>query len=298
MLRGIPNIAHFYWDGSRMSYLQYLTVVSFHKWNPDWKIRVYTPMVKYQGKATWASSEQQMVYTGINYYPMFKRLKYVETVMVDFDKYNIQSDIPETYKSDLLRWHLLADEGGLWSDMDILYLKPMSQINAPSNTQFTISRTMAKINTSAGYIDKAFHIIGFYLTVANNPFFQHIVQNAPLHLKLNNYQSVGATLLNQLYPSDFAIKSICKDMRYIVISMDVVYAYPPHDELSNNQLPALFAKKDLSRITRNTIGIHWYNGHDMAKTFNNEFNHFTMDQFDNTITHYIKILNKDAEIVY
>jgi hypothetical protein len=292
MLNKIPKIAHFYWDGSRMAYLQYLTVVSFHKWNPDWEIMIYTPKIKYSGDVTWKTHEQRGAYSGINYYPMFKRLPYITQVIVDFNEYeDIPNDIPETYKSDLLRWHLLATTGGLWSDMDVLYIKPVKEINIPRDTEFTICKLAATDK-------KEFHIIGFYLSSSNNPFFHHIVKYAPHYLSLDNYQSVGSTLLNQLYPNDNEIRQITKQKLYTKIGMDVLYAYPPFDENNSNQLPALFAKKDLSRITRNTLGIHWYNGHGMAKSFNNEFNHLTMSQFDNTITHYIKLLNKDAEIIY
>lgn len=290
-MKKIPHIVHFYWDGSRMAYLQYLTVVSFHKWNPDWEINVYSSKSKYEGKVTWKTHEQQDAYTGIDYFPMFKRLPYVNFVTVNFDDYNIQNDIPETYKSDLLRWHLLLNTGGLWSDLDILYTKPISALVVPSAVELTVSKFVLS-NL------REFHIIGFYLTVPNHPFFKKIVDNAPSYLRLDNYQSVGSSLLNTLYPTYKEIQEVSDGRPYAMIGLDVVYSYPPFDEIGQNQLPSLFMKKDLSRITKNTIGLHWYNGHAMAKQFNNEFNHLTMNQFDNTITHFIEPISKESKIAY
>ena len=41
LIKMIPKKCHLYWDGSPMSWLNLMTVDSFHKYNPDWKITVY-----------------------------------------------------------------------------------------------------------------------------------------------------------------------------------------------------------------------------------------------------------------
>jgi len=38
-----PKLMFLYWDGSPLSYLNYLTIISFNHYNPGWKITVYIP---------------------------------------------------------------------------------------------------------------------------------------------------------------------------------------------------------------------------------------------------------------
>ena len=49
-------------------------------------------------------------------------------IQVDFQIYNFNNDMPEVHKSDFLRLELLSTIGGLWSDMDIIYFKPMNSL--------------------------------------------------------------------------------------------------------------------------------------------------------------------------
>ena len=43
----IPKIFHSYWDGSPLSFLQYLTVKTFQDLNPDWEINLYIPKYRF-----------------------------------------------------------------------------------------------------------------------------------------------------------------------------------------------------------------------------------------------------------
>ena len=63
--------------------------------------------------------------------------------------------------------------------------------------------------------------------------------------------------------------------------MDCLYAY------RDNEINKLFTETDLSNINDKTIGIHWYNGSNISKYFNNNYNHIEKN-ITNTIT---EILN-------
>ena len=41
-----PKLLFLYWDGSPLSYLNYLTIVSFNYYNPCWKIIIFMPFKK------------------------------------------------------------------------------------------------------------------------------------------------------------------------------------------------------------------------------------------------------------
>ena len=58
-----PKLMFLYWDGSPMSYLNYLTIESFNEYNPEWKIVVYSPEKKIE-HISWSGDEQKIKYTG------------------------------------------------------------------------------------------------------------------------------------------------------------------------------------------------------------------------------------------
>lgn len=261
LLPEIPKIMNFYWDGSNMSYLQYLTVVSFHKFNPDWQINIYEPTVKFD-KKTWYTSEQKMEYTGEDYYPKVKSLEYVNIIEFDFSTINVDENIPEVFKSDLLRWYLLDTIGGGWSDMDILYIKSLNNLNLEG----TMLRGDIKSTNTAIVFDGFHHIIGFYLTKPGTGFFKSIFEVAKNSLIPSEYQSVGSRLLMRMYPNMSTLLNKHQDINFSNLPMDVVYSY------DDSKINMLFNTTDDSLVTNRTIGIHWYNGSNISKEFNNLYN--------------------------
>mgnify|MGYP000863621701 CR=1 FL=1 len=46
IMNNIPKIVHFYWGKNNpLTFLQYLSVVSFREHNPGWKIKIYYPLL-------------------------------------------------------------------------------------------------------------------------------------------------------------------------------------------------------------------------------------------------------------
>jgi GT2 family glycosyltransferase len=275
LLPEIPKIMNFYWDGSKMSYLQYLTVVSFHKFNPDWQINIYEPTVKFDRK-TWSTSEQKMEYVGEDFYPKLKSLDYVNVVKFDFSSIGISENIPEVFKSDLLRWYLLDTIGGGWSDMDILYIKPLNTLKLDG----TMLRGTVKSTNTVIVFDGFHHIIGFYLTKPNTGFFKTIFDTSKHSLNPNEYQSVGSRLLMRMYPNMHTLLVRHPNLDISNLPMDIVYSY------DDSKIGLLFNSMDDSLITDRTVGIHWYNGSNISKEFNNNYG-----SRENVITNLIKKLN-------
>ena len=58
-LTNIPKIVHFYWGNEKLSYLRYMSVYSFRKLNPDWKIKIHVPGALSMIAPTWGSNEQK-----------------------------------------------------------------------------------------------------------------------------------------------------------------------------------------------------------------------------------------------
>lgn len=279
LLPNIPKIMNFYWDGSKMSYLQYMTLASFHKFNPDWQINIYEPTIKYD-KKTWNTNEQKLDYVGDDYYHKVKDLYYVNIIKFDFSSIGISENIPEVFKSDLLRWYLLDTIGGGWSDMDILYLKPLSDLKLEG----TMLRGDIKSTDTVIVFDGFHHIIGFYLSKPNTGFFKTIFDVSRHSLNPAEYQSVGSRLLMRMYPNTNSLLTKHQNINVSNLPMDVVYSY------DDSKINKLFNSIEDDLITNNTIGIHWYNGSDISKKFNNSYDPKD-ENINNVLTNIIKKLN-------
>lgn len=242
----VPKIAYFYWGETVMPFLRYKTIQTFRKQNPDWDIKLYVPAYPYSGM-TWGTHEQKVPIYAVDYSHELKHLD-IEIIKFDFDTIGVRNAIPEVFKSDFLRLYLLGTTGGLWSDMDILYFKPMDDmaINSEEN---------AKADTFISICDYG-HSIGFMLAACGSVFFSRLFDAAKERFSQDNYQSIGACLYNKLFPTVEKIRDA--GVEAVNIPMDTVYSY--HAGLIDH----IYNSGDMSRYTPGSIGLHWYAGHPLA----------------------------------
>lgn len=277
----INKIMNFYWDMSNMSYLQYLSLVSFNKFNPDWQINLYVPIERVIAK-TWKSDEQKCDYIGKDYYELVKTLKYVNIIQIDFTDIGIDNSIPDVFKSDILRWYLLANQSGGWSDIDILYLRPLSELPFAGNM---LTGTVEDTDMTVMYgthpnTNSMYHLIGFYLSSGDNCIFNSLFNAAKNTIDLQNYQSVGSHLFNTLYKNN---KYLRKHNNLCICNLPTKCIYP----YLSHEVSTIFNSKELAQIDNTVIGLHWYNGSHISKNFNN--NYMPNENYiDNIITKLIR----------
>lgn len=241
------RVCHLYWDGSPLSYLQYLTVVSFKKHNPDWTVKLWMPKHPYPEKPYFSTMEQAVDYTGKDYLEKTKKL--CEVIVVDLTEWGITKQVPESMKSDLVRWKLLYDEGGVYSDFDILYVKPVE-----------LAGTYVHYNE--------YPAVGFYVAEPKQQVFADVFDRAwDLYNRnfTSTYQALGSEVWRDMFGSFEGVKSRYPNVQSL--SDAVVYPYTPE------QIEELFFG-DTNRTTPETIGIHWYNGHELAKRYQNDFDKY------------------------
>lgn len=273
-LTKIEKILHIYWGEKTLPFLRYLTVESFIRYNPDWKIRVYIPKIRSEQK-TWTSSEQKYDFAGKDYMPRLLLLK-IKLIEVDFDMFGIKNTTSEVHKSDFLRWHILSNSGGLWSDMDIIYFKSIN--NLPFNKPLLSNiDTVVCINKEYG------HSIGFMMSSKNNKFFDYIYKKAKPEFDHKNYHSVGSILFNEEFPTVDSIKKKFPRLNIFNLPMDVVYAYNSQD------IEKIHKSIDMSKFTDNTIGLHWYAGHPMVAFHLNSIYQENYYRFHSVLGKVIKI---------
>ena len=257
-LTKIPKVLHVYYGGTPLSYLRYLTIKTFNRFNPDWLIKIHVPKFPHVPQS-WGSFEQKYkLNLSKDYFSEIKNIPNTKILYWDFDRLGLNNKMSEVHKSDFLRWLLLGTEGGLWSDMDIIYFKSINQLefNSPLNTH---------IDTCVSIYSYG-HSIGFMLSSANNPYFTTLWKKAAENFNSDNYQSIGSILCNRYFPSIERIKNELPTSNPINIPMSTVYPYHA------GQIKEIFAPGNLGRYTKDSIGLHWYAGHPLAGEYLNKYN--------------------------
>lgn len=252
-LKQIPKNIFLYWGKNKpLSFMRYMTVVSFIYHNPDWNVYIYYPTVSTK-KETWFSGEHKInKYDGIDYFPKLENLKGVELLPINSMGINgIDNNIPEVFKSDIIRLHLLNKYGGLWSDFDIFYIKPMTEsyINQKQydDVDFFCSHHFRK------------HSIGFLLSAKNNLLFKFFHGKIEENYDEKDYQSLGSKMFKK-YLKHYkpGVREI-EDFQINIMNIPFETVYP----VQWFDASRLF-DLDAPQYMTNTIGVHWFGGDDVA----------------------------------
>jgi hypothetical protein len=277
-LKQIPQIAHFYWGGSNLSYLRYLSVKSFEQLNPDWQIQVHMPAVSSTTAPTWHTHEQQQSNIEQDWAHQLPDLR-VEIVQHDFDSYGFDNQAHEVHKSDFLRWKILHEVGGLWSDIDILYTDPMNNLaeNLKENS---------KLKTGlCPLIPPQKHTVGFMLGSQGNTFYRAMHEQCLTEYDPAQYQCIGNALFAP-YKSLEEFQAAFPKNHFAFLNKNCVYS------ISAKAVDSFY--QELTHIVRkrmknpNILGYHWFAGHPVSQQFENEFTPDTLANYDNLITEIIK----------
>ena len=279
-LKKIPKQIFLYWGKNQtLSFMRFMTAYSLSVLNKDWKIQVYYP-IKTSHSVTWASASHKHVkYKGKDYFNDLKMLPNVEVREFSFNTIRFKENCPEVYKSDVLRLHLLSKFGGIWSDFDIIYFKPLEQmnINRPEN---------AAMDTGVCYLMDNHPLpqnrIGFLMASKENKFFADLLYHALRNVDTRNYQSYGASIYNRFtgFKQDNLGKIFQQKGKNICnISMNTVY---PLMRTGGDHLQKLYLKKE-NILKEDTIGIHWYGGGKLSGDYEQKVSPVNMDSFNESV---------------
>lgn len=256
----INKILHTYWGAEKLSYLRYLTIISFMKYNPDWEVRLYTPIKLFKGNNTWATGEQIGKYIGKDYMNELP----IKPIKVDMESIGMSNDIPEVHKSDILRYFLLLSYGGVWSDMDIIYTKPLI-------ISSDIEHIVCKHPT------QHYFSIGLIGSIKGSKMFKALLDKAYITATDTDYQVYGNQIWNGL-------KIIPKTWN---IPMNLVYY------LDSTMTPKIF--EDNVKLPKESIGLHWYAGSPISSKWENRLTPDNYMDYDNTICNTIKQVMDNAK---
>ena len=254
----IPKELHLYWDGSPMSQLQMFTVTTFHKQNPDWNITVYMPKQNYSGRAKYIPN-----YRGDDYFGLIKEMDYVTIKVIDLDEYGIDNSLHNILRSDIFRYHILYNIGGVWSDFDVLWLKPMEHFN---NIEYHGNAPIREANAIVSFMQGTYggHSIGIMIHAKNDPYALSLIEATKRVKPPYKHETFGGNMLNAYYPT---LDSLARHGNVIGARFETYYPYNIHPP--NTTIQKLYKGVDLSCINNNVICVHWYNGRRESKHYVN-----------------------------
>jgi len=252
-MHNIPKILHLYWDLSPMSYIQTLTPISFHKFNPDWEIRLYIPTVRDMGNSCYVPD-----YTGKDYFDTLLNLNYIKIITVDPEKdYNIPERVTGILKSDAMRLYWLYNDGGVWSDFDVLWIKPFEALNLDDKVGNMICRYPLK--------EKHYNV-GILYSISKHALIKEVIDeircliNSGISLK---HQEFGVDIWNRKYSRTEDITDRYNDVK--------VHDYKTFYPFSVFQLNTLFVANfiDIRIWLKDSVAVHWFAGHRISKQYMN-----------------------------
>lgn len=251
-LINIPKIVHFYWGRTPLSFLRYLSVASFAKFNPDWDIRIYRVVESQKVDCkSWDSGEHNTsVFVKDDYFDWLYKIKNVNIIDYTFpDNIAHWNDVQ---KSDYLRVILLYNTGGLWSDFDILYARPIINLSANHHQN---SKYCVLIICHSEKIHFTGHSIGFLGSMAGNTLLHPIMHSIINSCNNDNYQSIGCILWNahlnlgQIQGAGRSVINLETDSFYLFNCTTI------GNSIGNRSGPI-----GEGVLGERNIGIHWYAG--------------------------------------
>jgi glycosyltransferase involved in cell wall biosynthesis len=267
-----PKLLHLYWDGTPLSYLNLLTVLSFNKYHIGWKINVFCP-IKRNEHISWTTHEQKKIYTGIDYFDELKNIQNVNIHYIDTDLLPFEhKDASEVIKSDYFRLYILNRYGGLWSDFDIIYTNNIEKYYSNKNLKTT--KNMILYNYKC-MLNQSFKIypVGMFLSKKNNSILNTLLKYINLFYDKTNYQCLGCTMFQNIfnhYDKDDMFKTIFTEMNLKELYIDNADCYL---KVKWNQLDTFYKNKNVATSLfeqdANIFSIHWFNGGDASKEYCN-----------------------------
>lgn len=247
-----------YWDRSPMSILQALTAVSFNRYNPDWEINVYVPKQSYTGNSKYIPN-----YVGKDYFYLVEQIKAVNIVEVNLNDYSIDTGLHNILRSDILRYHLLYDVGGVWSDFDVIWLKPMEHFR---NIEYYGDTPINEVSTIVSLIKEkgGGHSIGIMVHSKHDQYALALINLTKQVKPPYGHETFGSVMISSVYPT---LDSLAGFENLIGVKHETYYPYDIHPP--NPTFNKLYLENDLSYINNNVMCLHWYNGKELSKQYVN-----------------------------
>jgi len=306
-LSQVPKKIFFYWGAKRLSFLRYMSLYSFRYFNPDWEIFLYVPK-NCNYTVGWKDKQYENIFECVDYLAFCSNIG-VNVKEFDFETIGISNSINEVHKSDFIRYFLLYTYGGVWSDIDILFNKPIENIDVNKNKKYLYDSYIYFCDGLKNKMSIPGHAIGLLMSSQGSDYFKNVfnvckyiykkqvnskcildkdikignfnIQKSVNQFNKNNfgddYQVLGAYLLNSVFNKKILTSEFSNKIGFL--SEKTVYP------ISHNLYKFLFIDNGLSLIDdTKTIGLHWYGGSPYVANLLKEVNHLNYLNYNNNGT--------------
>jgi len=237
------KLVHFFWCGGPMSWLRYLSLFTFKEQNPRHEVYMWTSN-SYIKETSWDTPENKEIYSGKDWF------KEACAICDKVKKYKT-SPLHPIHINDIVRIHALKKYGGVWSDTDILYYKPLPYVNN-FHCYFRTNR------------------VGLIGTKKESQIYIDLFDDIPINP--TGYQEIGCCLFDK-YKDKLKSESTSIPMSDVYwIEWDMVH------QIYNKTL----------NIPIDSIGLHWYGGHKDSKKFEKKVTQDNFIKYKNTIKKVIE----------
>lgn len=262
-----------------MSWLRYSLLATFKRLNPDWRAILHTTDVV-SVEETYKDKYYQdfLTYEGPDY------LSRIPGLGIEVKEHKIGFGLDKTlgpvFKADISRWQILWQEGGFYSDTDILYTRPMSVYMSEKERNATDLIVFLE-----PYI-----LIGFLASSKENQFFKDVFKTACKSLDPAVYESAGSLSVREtIHASNAREKQVVKNypnMKIKFLPHHVVYPFTYKQHLFMFYKVTEQARKLANRP--GCIGIHLFGGTKAFSKLNNQINGSNYRDLDNIAAHYLR----------
>jgi hypothetical protein len=261
----IPKIFHYYWDDfKKFSYLNLYSLKTSLYYHPDYIHIIWCP-INANSNITWnedCNKDYNSDSDYNNYLCEILKMKNVRIIYKDIQKI---IDIPEVvnwseiHKSDLFRYYLLNRYGGVWSDLDIVYIKSITILNIEYDT----------LNFYCNSKGVYYIPIGLMISKRGSKLFELIFNKSLNYYNPHIYECIGSKMMynvcnpyiEKIDNNMWKISNLLCEGNNLLMSEEVYMSY------NWNYINELFISNPQKAISENTIGYHWFNGSDITQNY-------------------------------
>jgi hypothetical protein len=255
----IPMRAFFFWGGGPMSWLRAQTIKTFKRHNPAWHTHLFIPETVTKDES-YQEGEQQdcFCYGGEDH---LGTIDGIHIQKVENGHCELWDEMGPVHRSDIYRYWELSRHGGVYFDTDIVFLKPLP------------AWVYGDFHVGLTYTDGGkFSSIGVLMSSEANPFWEQAYKAAGNYRKdphsRRGYSALGVALLNMEFKTLPRAEGRFTSLKFRNLPMSLI---APVDSFHINRL---YNSKTLD-IGSETIGVHWYGGHQLSQAFNNRISEDT-----------------------
>jgi len=268
---------NFYWGNKTLSYMRYMSLVSFIHFNPDWKVNLILNRIESKRELADNIIEKQdkTEFNGVDYldrvYDLGINIIEFSPSMIDLPE-DVVLRMADVHIKDTLNWSILREGAGLACDMDVLFI---DSVNKHIDDDADVGLICFDGNPQKDYIPASI----LYASKKNDLFEDAY----GLALKLYNpkiYECVGTPCLGGLNIS--GLKEKYSQLNIQKLDDGIIFPYTNFSWMVGIKM--IYEKDYSYALSKNASGIHWYGGTKVSQQFNNFINEDNIGEINNTLT--------------